>query len=132
MGSRQFWEEQRSGGVREQTILERGQHPGLCRPLISERSWRDVTGTSRLQSLPPTHSTTSDPSLGTNNSSKPKKQKGKIPYLEILSLSQKNIFFYMLKTRPSGAKRRLQAGSQWGVCSHPSVPLAVESLIRFF
>lgn len=64
-----------------------------CRPLISESGWRDVTGASGLKSLPPTCSaTTLDPSLGTNNSSKPKKQKGKIPYLEIPSLSQENIF----------------------------------------
>lgn len=95
MGSGQFWEEQRSKGVQEQTVLEPGQHPGLRRPLISESSWRDVTGASRLKSLPPTRSATLDPSLGTNNSSKPKKQKGKIPYLEILSLSQENIFLHV-------------------------------------
>lgn len=117
-GSKLFWNQANTQGPATRTSLE--------------SSWRDVTGASRLKSLPPTHSTTLDPSLGTNNSSKPKKQKGKIPYLESLSLSQENIFLHVKKTRPSGAKRRLQPGSQWGVCSHPSVSLAAESLIRFF
>lgn len=119
------------GRGRRQSALEPGQHPGLCRPLISESSWRDVTGASRLTSLPPICSTTLDPSLGTNNSSKPKKQKGKIPYLEIQSLSQENIFLHV-EDKDKRVKRRLQPGSQRGACSHPSVSLAAESLIRFF
>ena len=108
-------------GLWEGSALEPGQHLGLRHPLIPESSGRDVSGTSRLKPLPPTCSTTPDPSLGTNNSPQQKKQQGKLPCLETPSLGQENIF-HMPKTRPSGVKMRPQPASQRGA-SHTLLSL---------
>ena len=124
-------EKHRGEGAVGANSPEPGQCLRLHHPLIPESFWRDSAETSRLRPLPPTCSTSPEPSLGTNNSPKPKKQKGKLSYSETPSLSQENIF-HTAKTRPSGVKMRFQPASQGGASLHPSVCLTAGGLIRSF
>lgn len=119
---------QRSWGSRGKSFLEPEQYPRLPH-LHPPEQMEGQSGTSGLTSLPPTCSATPDPLFGTNNSFKPKQQKGKIPYLETLSLSQENIFLHVEdKEDCNESPARISVGSEFAPFCLPGC----RSLIRFF
>lgn len=117
-------------GLLEQTALEPGDrhlrlHPAPS-PLTAVRgTCQNLKAAPLLRTWQPPLilATTPDPSLSTNNSSKPKKQKGMLPDLATPALSQENTVLHAEDKAPTGR------GSRWGASSHP-VSLAAEGLIR--
>lgn len=119
-----------------------GSQAGHLRPyphLLSLRAaggtWGQLKGHIRnlkTQPLLQTCSTTPDPSLATNNSSKLKKQKGKIPYLETPSLRPRKHFFTCPRQGQAGVKNETPTSSSAGREFTPSCLSAAEDRIRFF